>query len=152
MQNLSNQAFRCFWQPSLRLSQAVIVILLLAELAVVLAAVAWLLKLGLLLLLTLQIAQQWLQMRDYQQPSLRTGVRHNATQGWQLWNAQHGWRSVQLRADSMAIPALVLLRYRYAHQWFYRSALILADSLPQDSHRRLRVRLKFSRQLWRAIK
>ena len=125
---------------------------MLAVLAVGLAAIAWLIKLAVLVLLSLQITQQWQQIVNYQQPNLRRGLRHTADQGWQLWSAEYGWRSVQLRADSIAIPTLVLLRYRSASQWFYRTALIPLDSLPQDSHRRLRVRLKFSRQRWRAIK
>lgn len=152
MQSLNRQAFNCFWQPSVRLSQAVIGVLLLAGIAVGLAAIAWFVKLGILILLSLQIGQQWQYMRDCRLPYLRRGLRHTADQGWQLWSAGYGWRSVQLRADSIAIPALVLLRYRSASQWFYRTALIPLDSLPQDSHRRLRVRLKFSRQRWRAIK
>lgn len=152
MRNLNKHSFSCFWQPSHRLSQAVIVVLVLAAMAVILAAISVLLQLGILVLLAVQIALQWRQLSLAQQSSLRRGVRHSTAHGWQLWSAQHGWRSVQLRAESIALPALVLLRYRYAHQWFYRSVLIPADSLPQDSHRRLRVRLKFSRQRWRALK
>ncbi|MDY0207697.1 MAG: hypothetical protein RBR82_13905 [Pseudomonas sp.] len=125
--------------------------LLLACVAVVLAAIPLALKLAVIVLLSVQMYAQLRCLRDYQQPSLRRGVRHTSA-GWQLWSAEHGWRSIQLRADSMAIPALVLLRYRYAHQWFYCSALIPFDSAPQDSHRRLRVRLKFSRQRWQAVK
>ncbi|HZJ93369.1 MAG TPA: protein YgfX [Thiopseudomonas sp.] len=151
MQNQSKQNFSCFWQPSLRLSQAVLCVLLLACVAVVLAAIPFVVKLVVIVLLSVQIYSQLRCMRDYQQPALRRGVRRDSA-GWQLWSAEQGWRSIQLRADSMAIPALVLLRYRYPHQWFYRSALIPFDSAPQDSHRRLRVRLKFSRQRWQAVK
>ncbi len=126
-------------------------VLLLACVAVVLAAIPLVVKLVVIVLLSVKIYAQLRCMRNYQQPALRCGVRHNST-GWQLWSPKQGWRSVQLRTDSMAIPALVLLRYRYPHQWFYRSALIPFDSAPQDSHRRLRVRLKFSRQRWQAVK
>ncbi len=130
---------------------AVSLVSVLACWAVLLAAIPWFLKSGALLLLVLQISRKLYLIRYRQRPQLRRGVRRNA-KGWQLWSPQHGWRSVQLRADSIAIPALVLLRYRYAHQWFYRSLLIPADSLSQDNHRRLRVRLKFSRQRWQAVK
>ncbi len=140
-----------FWQPSLRLSYIVIALHGLAAVAVWLAAVPGLLKLLLLSLLCGQVGWQLYCLCFRQQPARRQGVRHTA-QGWQVWQPQHGWRAVQLRADSMALPSLVLLRYRYAHQWFYRSALIAADSLEQQSHRRLRVRLKFSRQRWQAVK
>lgn len=151
MLSQSKSTFNCFWQPSLRLSFTVVLISSLACLAVLLAAVPWFLQLSALLVLVLQISRQLYLLLNYQQTSLRQGLRHSQ-QGWQLWSAQQGWRSIQLRADSIAIPALVLVRYRYAHQWFYRSILIPTDSLSQDTHRRLRVRLKFSRQRWQAIK
>ncbi|WP_371921485.1 protein YgfX [Pseudomonas sp. C27(2019)] len=151
MPSLTDQAFLCFWQPSSRLSKVVLLVLLLACLAVLLSAVTWPIKLSLLLVLAVQISLHLCRLQQQQLPCRRIGLRHGA-QGWQLWSAQHGWRSIQLRADSIATPALVLLRYRCARQWFYRSAVIPADSLSQDSHRRLRVRLKFSRQRWRALK
>ena len=126
-------------------------VFLLAAVAVSLAAIAAPLKLLVLLYLAAHLYRQWRRICILHTPHLQGGLKHTA-QGWQLWSAQHGWRAGQLRADSMALPALVLLRYRYAHQWFYRSALIAFDSMPQDSHRRLRVRLKFSRQRWQAVK
>lgn len=147
----SNQTFLCFWQPSLRLSKLVLLVLLLACLAVFLTALQWPLKLCLLFILSVQISFHLCCLLQQQLPNRRVGLRHSA-QGWQLWSAQHGWRSIQLRADSIATPALVLLRYRCAQHWFYRSVVIPAGSLSQDSHRRLRVRLKFSRQRWRAVK
>lgn len=116
-----------------------------------LAAMPWLLKLCALLVLAIQIGWQLFLICNRKQAYIRRGLRHNQ-QSWQLWSAKHGWRSIQLRADSIAIPALVLVRYRFAQQRFYRSAVIPADSLSQDSHRRLRVRLKFSRHRWQAIK
>lgn len=151
MLSLNDQAFFCFWQPSLRLSKLVLLVLLLACLAVLLSALAWPLKSAALFVLVVQISFHAQRIQQQQLPCKRMGLRHGA-QGWQLWNARHGWRPIQLRADSMATPTLVLLRYRCAQQWFYRSAVIPADSLPQDSHRRLRVRLKFSRQRWQAVK
>lgn len=102
-------------------------------------------------MLAVQVSWQLFLIGNRKQAYLRRGLRHNQ-QSWQLWSAKHGWCSIQLRADSIAIPALVLVRYRFAHQRFYRSTVIPADSLSQDSHRRLRVRLKFSRQRWRVIK
>ena len=151
MPSLHRQHFMCFWQPSIRLSWSVIGVLVLASVAAVLAAIAVSVKCMLLLLLALQIYAQWRRIDQAQQPQLRMGLKHTA-QGWQMWSSQAGWRPVQLRADSMAIPALVLLRYRHPDQWFYRSALVPFDSLTQDSHRRLRVQLKFSRRRWQAVK
>lgn len=124
---------------------------LLACVAVVISAVEWFCKISILVLLVVQIVWQLLQIVGLPQPVQRRGLRRT-TQGWCIWDSQQGWRAVQLRTDSMAIPSLVLLRYRYAGQWFYRTLLVGGDSLTADSHRRLRVRLKFSRQRWRAVK
>ncbi|MDY0249210.1 MAG: hypothetical protein RBR45_04035 [Pseudomonas sp.] len=146
-----NNGWACHWQPSLWLSGLALLMTVLAGFAVSMSAIDWPWKIGVLTLLALQSTDQLLRLRRLQQPSQRRGIRQNEN-GWQIWTAQQGWQSAQLRADSMAIPVLVLLRYRYAHQWFYRTLVIGADSLPVDSHRRLRVRLKFSRQRWRAVR
>ena len=138
-----SNTFACHWQPSLRLSVLAVLFSVLASVAVVLSAVEWPWKLGVLTLLLGQIIWQLTQLLRLQQPTQRRGLRCSAS-GWQMWDA--------LRADSMAIPALVLLRYRSADQWFYRTLLVGTDSLPADSYRRLRVRLKFSRQRWRAVR
>ncbi len=146
-----NNRFACHWQPSLWLSVLALLISVLACIAVALSAIEAVWRSGILTLLAVQIAYQLFQLARIEQPSQRRGIRRDDS-GWQIWTAQRGWQAVQLRADSIAIPVLVLLRYRYAHQWFYRSLLVGVDSLPVDSHRRLRVRLKFSRQRWMALK
>nr|WP_239482069.1 protein YgfX [Pseudomonas insulae] len=77
------------------------------------------------------------------------GLRHDGA-GWQLWRPRDGWQAVQLRPDSLALPWLVVLRFRLRDERRVRSLCIPRDALPVDSHRRLRVRLKFSRQRWSA--
>jgi len=77
------------------------------------------------------------------------GIRHDAT-GWQLWNPRSGWQPVQLRPDSLALPQLIVLRFRLPGQWWVRGLCIARDALPADHHRRLRVRLKFTRRRWAA--
>ena len=70
--------------------------------------------------------------------------------GWQLFSDERGWHSVQLRPDSLALPLIVLLRYRVQGEWWVRSICVPKDSQATDVHRRLRVRLKFSRRRWLA--
>jgi toxin CptA len=82
-------------------------------------------------------------------PHAVTGLRRDRS-GWSLWSEAGGWQAVQLRPDSMALPQLVILRFRLADQRRVRSVCILRDSLDADTHRRLRLRLKFSRQRWAA--
>lgn len=70
--------------------------------------------------------------------------------GWQLWSATRGWHSVQLRPDSLALPLIVVLRYRVQGERLVRSICVPKDAQAADVHRRLRVRLKFSRRRWLA--
>jgi toxin CptA len=77
------------------------------------------------------------------------GLRRNAD-GWQLWSAARGWHAVQLCPDSLALPLIVVLRYRLPGEWRVRSVCVPHASQAADAHRRLRVRLKFSRRRWLA--
>ncbi|MFJ5298941.1 protein YgfX [Pseudomonas sp. NPDC088368] len=83
-----------------------------------------------------------------------TGLRRDDT-GWHLWNERVGWQPVQLRPDSLALPHMIVLRFRlpgggWLSRMWVRSLCIPSDSLAPDTHRRLRLRLKFSRRRWAA--
>ncbi|MHC8335293.1 protein YgfX [Pseudomonas sp. LB3P25] len=82
-------------------------------------------------------------------PQAFRGLRRNAD-GWQLWNQEEGWQSVQLRPDSLALPLLVVLRFRLRGERRVRAVCVPRDSQASDLHRRLRVRLTFSRRRWAA--
>ncbi|AHG39761.1 hypothetical protein N018_05695 [Pseudomonas syringae CC1557] len=74
-------------------------------------------------------------------------------QGWQLWSERGGWQPVCLRPDSLALPLVVILRFRLIGgdgkpSGLAASCCIPRDALTPDVHRRLRVRLKFSRRNW----
>lgn len=71
-------------------------------------------------------------------------------EGWQLWNVAAGWQAIELRPDSLALPLLVVLRFRLAGERRLRGLCIPRDAMARDAHRRLRVRLKFSRRRWAA--
>ncbi|MDM8191098.1 hypothetical protein EVS84_15025 [Pseudomonas koreensis] len=77
------------------------------------------------------------------------GLRRDGD-GWQVWNQADGWQAVQLRPDSLALPLIVVLRFRLRGEWRVRSICVPRDSQAADLHRRLRVRLKFSRRRWAA--
>ncbi|MEX5626350.1 toxin CptA [Pseudomonas poae] len=77
------------------------------------------------------------------------GLRRDE-EGWQLFSGERGWHRVQLRPDSLALPLIVVLRYRVPGEWRVRSVCVPTDSQAADVHRRLRVRLKFSRRRWLA--
>ena len=70
--------------------------------------------------------------------------------GWQIWSEQGNWQPVHLCNDSVVLPLIVVLRFRLVCngrlQRRVRSACIPFDAVAPDVHRRLRVRLKFSRR------
>jgi toxin CptA len=82
-------------------------------------------------------------------PQAFCGLRRDAD-GWQLWNRAAGWQSVQLRPDSLALPLVVVLRFRLHGERRIRAICVPRDAQAADLHRRLRVRLTFSRRRWAA--
>nr|WP_301293609.1 protein YgfX [Pseudomonas sp. GGS8] len=82
-------------------------------------------------------------------PQAFRGLRRDAD-GWQLWNQAQGWQPVQLRPDSLALPLVVVLRFRLRGERRVGAICVPRDSQAADVHRRLRVRLKFSRRRWAA--
>jgi toxin CptA len=82
-------------------------------------------------------------------PKAFCGLRRDGD-GWQVWNQADGWQAAQLRPDSLALPLIVVLRFRLRGEWRVRSICVPRDSQAADLHRRLRVRLKFSRRRWAA--
>lgn len=146
MSSPSNR-FECRWQASRLLLAAYLV--------------AQLLALGALLMLELPLASlglllcighaAWVLPRHVlltHRSSIR-GLRRDED-GWQLFSNELGWHSVQLLPDSLALPLIVVLRYRVPGEWMARSICVPRDSQAADVHRRLRVRLKFSRRRWLA--
>ena len=122
---------------------------LLALIAICLLSIpAWARLLGALLCLA---HGAWVLPRHIRltHPGAMTRLRHDAD-GWQLWSRDKGWQAVQLRRDSLALPLLVLVRYRLAGERRVRAVCIPGAALAPDQHRRLRVRLKFSRRRWLA--
>jgi toxin CptA len=143
----SNHAFECRWQASRLLLAAYLLAQLFALCALLLLDLSYS-SLGLLVCLA---HAAWVLPRHIlltHRSSIR-GLRRDAD-GWHLFSAERGWHSVQLRPDSLALPLIVVLRYRVPGQWWVRSICVPGDSQAADVHRRLRVRLKFSRRRWLA--
>ncbi|WLH08607.1 hypothetical protein [Pseudomonas lurida] len=142
-----SNVFECRWQASRLLLAAYLLAQLFALGALVLIDVPYS-SLGLLLCLA---HAAWVLPRSIlltHRSSIR-GLRRDAD-GWQLFSAERGWHSVQLRPDSLALPLIVVLRYRVKGEWAVRTICVPNDAQVADVHRRLRVRLKFSRRKWLA--
>ena len=146
MSSPSNR-FECRWRAS-RLLLAVYVLAQLFALGSLLVLDVLYSSLGMLLCLA---HAAWVLPRHVlltHRSSIR-GLRRDED-GWQLFSDERGWHGVQLRPDSLALPLIVLLRYRVQGEWWVRSICVPKDSQATDVHRRLRVRLKFSRRRWLA--
>jgi toxin CptA len=142
-----SDAFECRWQPSRWLLRLYLSVLALALPAPWLADIP--LRLQLLLSLACLMHAAWVLPRHLllTAPRAITGLRRDAF-GWHLYSAEAGWQAVQLRPDSLALPLAVVLRYRLPGQRFSRGVCIARDALAPEQHRRLRLRLKFSRRRW----
>lgn len=144
--------FECRWQPSRALLTAYLVAQILALASTVLLSIPlWAKAIG-VLLCALHASRSLRRFILLDRPQSPTGLRRDGS-GWALWSEAGGWQSVQLRPDSLALPHMVVLRFRLmtSHglsRFRVRSLCIPADAMAPDSHRRLRLRLKFSRRRW----
>ena len=144
-----SDGFECRWRPSRRLLALYALIQGLALAALWLVEIPlWARVLGVGFCLA---HAAWVLPRQVLLCSAQafSGLRCDA-EGWQLWSAALGWQAIQLRPDSLALPQVVVLRFRLAGERRVRGLCIPHDALAHDLHRRLRVRLKFSRRRWAA--
>jgi toxin CptA len=146
--------FECRWHASRRLLTAYLTAQALALFALCFLNIpVWIKLIGVLLCLWHGI-RYWRRCVSLSDQQAYTGLRRDGD-GWQLWSDRSGWQPVQLRRDSVALPQIVILRFRltagrWMDRWWVSSVCIASDSLAPDTHRRLRLRLKFSRQRWAA--
>jgi toxin CptA len=139
--------FECRWQPSRRLLAVYVLAQATAWLANLLMDAPILVHLAaaaLCIVHALHVLPRHVLLAS---PHAVTGLRRDRS-GWAVWTEADGWQAVQLRPDSMALPQVVVLRFRLVGQRRVRSACVLPDCLDTDTHRRLRLRLKFSRRRW----
>ncbi|MHC8385972.1 protein YgfX [Pseudomonas sp. LB3P14] len=144
-----SNAFECRWHASRQLLAAYLLAQLFALGSLFLLAIpVWASLLGVVLCVAHGC---WAFPRQIllTHPQAFRGLRRDAD-GWQLWNQASGWQPVQLRPDSLALPLIVVLRFRLRDERRVRSICVPRDSQATDLHRRLRVRLTFSRRRWAA--
>ncbi|KFX68847.1 hypothetical protein TMS3_0115270 [Pseudomonas taeanensis MS-3] len=144
-----SDSFECQWRPSRQLLVFYALAQGLALISLMLVDIPlWALLLGFAFCLLHAI---WVLPRHIllSSPQAFNALRCNG-EGWQLRSSAAGWQSIQLRQDSLALPLAVVLRFRLAGEWRVRALCIPRDAMVRDAHRRLRVRLKFSRRRWAA--
>lgn len=142
-----SKRFECHWQPSRRLLEVYACAQALALLTLLLVDIPFWTRIAAMLLLAAHAA--WVLPRHVllSSASLFRGLRHD-TDGWQASRGDD-WLHVTLLPDSIALPWLVIVRFRLPGEYRVRNLCLPADSMSHDMHRRLRVHLKFSRQRWR---
>lgn len=144
-----SEVFECRWRPSRTLLALYIAMQLasLGAIALTDLAIGW----QALLVLVCMMHAAWAVPRQILLGSRTAwrGLRHDEA-GWSVWSVAHGWQPVQLLRDSVALPLGVVLRFRPDQSRWPASICIPFDGLPPDEHRRLRVRLKFTRRRWAA--
>lgn len=144
-----SESFECSWRGSRALLLIYLALLVLAlSSAVLLDLPGW----GAALAVAACVVHAlWVVPRQIllTHPSACSALRRDVA-GWSLWSEAHGWRPIQLQRDSLALPALVVLRWRLAGEQRVRALCIPRDAMSGEAHRRLRLRLKFSRKRWEA--
>ncbi|MHC8321832.1 protein YgfX [Pseudomonas sp. GB2N2] len=144
-----NNAFECRWHASRQLLAAYLLTQLFALGSLLLLDIpVWAGLLGAFCCLAHGV---WALPRQIllKHPRAFCGLRRDAD-GWQLWNHAGGWQAIQLGRDSLALPLIVVLRFRLRGERCVRSICVPRDSQATELHRRLRVRLTFSRRRWAA--
>ncbi|MDH0648028.1 hypothetical protein N5D48_15800 [Pseudomonas sp. GD03858] len=145
-----SDAFECRWQGSRLLLTAYLASLVLA--LTTLAVVALPAGLRCLLALVCLAHACWVIPRRIllTHPQAITGLRRDA-RGWRLYWRAGGWQPARLCRDSVALPGMVVLRFVRKGRWWSEGQCIPRDALEHEQHRRLRVRLKFSRRRWAEV-
>ncbi|WP_339070835.1 protein YgfX [Pseudomonas idahonensis] len=144
-----SRLFECRWRASRQLLAAYLLAQAFALVAIFLLDIPSVAKgLGILLCL---LHGGWVLPRQIFLTHSRAFSRlRHSSEGWQLWSPATGWQGVQLRPDSLALPLIVVLRFRLQGERWVRSLCVPRDAQTADEHRRLRVRLKFGRRRWAA--
>ncbi|OUM09247.1 hypothetical protein BW686_00705 [Pseudomonas syringae] len=143
--------FECHWQASRLLLAAYLVVLALALTALFWLDIAWWATMAGVVLCLAHAA--WTLPRSIllSHPAAFRALKRDQD-GWCIWSERGGWLPVQLCPDSLVLPSVVVLRFRPVINGrpsrSTKSCCVPRDALTSDLHRRLRVRLKFSRRTW----
>lgn len=136
------EVFECHWRPSRRLQWLWGGCLLVALGALASSGLGYVEKIILSTLLVLHSYLSWRKDVCFLTAQAPRALRLSAS-GWHILQGGH-WHSVRIQASSVVHPLLIVVHYRAETHSFSRSLCLPADSLDADTHRRLRVRLRFA--------
>jgi toxin CptA len=87
-----------------------------------------------------------LTARGWRRTGVRGALRLVADGRLQCRDGLGEWCDIEVQADSLVVPALIVLRYRTAADRRVRSLTLLPDSAAADDLRRLRASLRWTRR------
>ncbi len=134
-------------QPSRWLGSILILTTLLGCLALYRSALPALQATAGALLLWLYCLWVWPRQVSLRHADSVTGLRFDH-QGWHVLRRDGSERGASLRSDTFVSALLTVVRLREPGRLLTTSVILPADAAAEDALRRLRLRLRFSRQRW----
>tara|TARA_R110000796_G_scaffold526_17_gene1790 strand:+ start:11636 stop:12061 length:426 start_codon:yes stop_codon:yes gene_type:complete len=136
-------------QPSRWLALLLLCGSLLACLAVFQSALSLLPSLLCILLVCGYGCWIWPRQVSLRHPHSVTGLRFDG-EGWHVLRRDGSEAAAKLLADTYVSAMLTVVRLREQGRWRAVSVILASDAASEESLRRLRLRLRFSRQRWAA--
>lgn len=136
-------------QPSRRLGALIILLNVLGCMALYRSALSALPAMSGAILLWLYCLWVWPRQVSLRHADSVTGLRFDS-EGWHVLRRDGTERGARLLADTYVSALLTVVRLRQPGRWLPVSVILPADAATEDSLRRLRLRLRFSRQRWAA--
>ena len=136
-------------QPSRWLALLLLCGSLLACLAVFQSALSLLPSLLCILLVCGYGCWIWPRQVSLRHPHSVTGLRFDG-EGWHVLRCDGSEAAAKLLADTYVSAMLTVVRLREQGRWRAVSVILASDAASEESLRRLRLRLRFSRQRWAA--
>lgn len=136
-------------QPSRVLGGALVFFALLAAVALYRSAIPGWLAVGMMLVVAGYSLWVWPRQVSLRHASSVTGLRFDS-QGWHVLRRDGSEAGARLLADTFVSALLTVVRLREPGRWWPVSVVLPADAAAEEALRRLRLRLRFSRQRWMA--
>ena len=134
-------------QPSRFLGVVLVLASLLAAFALYRSAMPGMLAAGMMLVLAGYALWVWPRQVSLRHASSVTGLRFDS-EGGHVLRRDGSEASARLLADTFVSAFLTVVRLREPGRWWPVSVVLPPDAAAEEALRRLRLRLRFSRQRW----
>lgn len=138
-------------QPSRWLGALLLLATVLAWLALYHSSLTLLPALAAALVLLAACCWLWPRQISLRHSQSVTGLRFDS-EGWHVLRRDGSENAASLSGDTFVSALLTVVRLREPGRWLTLSVVLPADAASEDALRRLRLRLRFSRQRWAAAK